>query len=102
MKQRYGKQKAKGRADERTLVGLGSLPAIQANVAGIDIGSREMYVCGPTSEGTDREMKVFATTTEGIQICAQWLLQRHVQSVAMESTGVYWIPGLGVLGNRGC
>ena len=78
-----------------------ALPAIQQNVAGIDIGSREMYVCGPVREDGNREIQVFATTTEGIQACAQWLQQRRVQSVAMESTGVYWIPVLEILESRG-
>ena len=100
MKQGHGKSKAK-RTDERTIVGQGSLPAIQENVAGIDIGSREMYVCGPVPKGGDREIKVFATTTEGIQSCAEWLHQRDVRSVAMESTGVYWIPVLEILEANG-
>ena len=97
-----GKNSTKERDKERTtIVGKGDLPAIQSDVAGIDIGSREMYVCGPTPEGNCREMKVFATTTEGIEGCVQWLQQRHVRSVAMESTGVYWIPVLEILEGYG-
>jgi len=77
------------------------LPAIQPNVAGIDIGSREMYVCGPPQEDGSRELAVFTTTTEEIQACARWLQQRKVRSVAMESTGVYWIPVLEILESNG-
>jgi transposase len=101
MKQHHGKQQTRGTVGDRTIVAKGGLPAMQPNVAGIDIGSREMYVCGPTPEGSNREMKIFATTTEGIQSCAQWLHQRHVRSVAMESTGVYWIPVLEILEGSG-
>ena len=79
----------------------GKLPAIQANVAGIDIGSREMYVCGPAQGKGQREMRVFATTTGQIQACVAWLKQQKVQSVAMESTGVYWIPVLEIMEGSG-
>jgi transposase len=77
------------------------LPAIQPNVAGIDIGSREMYVCGPPQEDGRREIRAFATTTQQIQACVGWLKQQGVQSVALESTGVYWIPVLEILENSG-
>lgn len=79
----------------------GKLPAMQANVAGIDIGSREMYVCGPPQEDGRRQIRAFATTTQQIQACADWLRQQGVQSVAMESTGVYWIPVLEILESSG-
>lgn len=74
---------------------------VQPNVAGIDIGSREMYVCGPVQADGQRTIRAFATTTPQIQLCAQWLKQQKVESVAMESTGVYWIPVLEILESRG-
>jgi transposase len=77
------------------------LPAIQPNVAGIDIGSREMYVCGPAQKDGHREVRAFTTTTGQIHACADWLKQQQVQSVALESTGVYWIPVLEILESRG-
>ena len=64
------------------------LSVIQSDVAGIDIGSREMFVCGPADPQGRREMRVFATTTGQIQECLFWLKQQKVRSVAMESTGV--------------
>src|SRR5271170_898600 len=79
----------------------GKLPAMQANVAGIDIGSRERYVCGPPQEDGGREIRAFATTTQQVQACVGWLKQQRVQSVAMESTGVYWIPVLEILESSG-
>jgi transposase len=77
------------------------LSVIQSDVAGIDIGSREMFVCGPANQEGRREMRVFATTTEQIRECVRWLKQQHVRSVAMESTGVYWIPVLEIMESSG-
>ena len=79
----------------------GQLQSIQPQVAGIDIGSREMYVCGPPEPDGTCPVRTFATTTREIQACAAWLKQREVQSVAMESTGVYWIPVLEILEGAG-
>jgi transposase len=77
------------------------LSVIQSDVAGIDIGSREMFVCGPADHQGRREMRVFATTTQQIQECVRWLKQQEVRSVAMESTGVYWIPVLEIMESSG-
>jgi hypothetical protein len=77
------------------------LSVIQSDVAGIDIGSREMFVCGPADQQGRREMRVFATTTQRIQECVGWLKQQKVRSVAMESTGVYWIPVLEIMESSG-
>jgi len=77
------------------------LSVIQADVAGIDIGSREMFVCGLAHLQGHREMRVFATTTQQIEECVRWLKQQKVRSVAMESTGVYWIPVLEVMESSG-
>ena len=83
------KRRATGKVDQGS-----KLSVIQSDVAGIDIGSREMFVCGPADREGRREMRVFATTTQQIQQCVRWLKQQKVRSVAMESTGVYWIPVL--------
>ena len=66
--------------------------SIRPNVAGIDIGSRQMHVCGPADKDGQAQLAVFDTTTVDIQACAKWLSQLGVESIAMESTGVYWIP----------
>src|SRR5437870_2368021 len=85
-----------------TKVDQGStLSMIQPDVAGIDIDSREMFVCGPGDRQGGREMRVFATTTEQIQECVRWLKQQQVRSVAMESTGVYWIPVFEIMESSG-
>jgi len=56
-----------------------------------------MHVCAPASEDGGTQVRIFATTTDEIAACAQWLRQLQVESVAMESTGVYWIPVLEIL-----
>lgn len=68
------------------------LPVLRRNVAGIDLGSTSHWVCAPTLDGTAREVEQFGATTPELEKLAQWLKQRNVESVAMESTGVYWIP----------
>ena len=73
------------------------LPAIRDRVAGIDLGSRQMYVCGPVEQDGKREVRSYDTTTEAIRACVQWLKQKQVESVAMESTGVYWIPVMEIM-----
>ena len=78
-----------------------SLPVLRADVAGIDLGSREHWVCGPPKEGGSPNVRVFGTTTPQLHALADWLLGQGVSSVAMESTGVYWIPVYELLESRG-
>lgn len=77
------------------------LAAIRPNVAGIDIGSRQMHVCAPASEDGKPRLAVYGTSTGEIEKCGRWLKKLGVESVAMESTGVYWIPVLEILESRG-
>jgi transposase len=68
-----------------------TLPALKANVAGIDIGSEEIYVALHKGQ-EDYVVRHFPTFTQDLHQLTQWLLQEGVKEVAMESTGVYWIP----------
>jgi transposase len=70
---------------------LQGLPVIRGNVAGIDRGSERHWVCAPTLDGEGREIASFGATTPELIRMAEWLKARQVESVAMESTGVYWI-----------
>ena len=67
------------------------LPVVRPNVAGIDLGSTQHWVCAPKKEGTGRDVAHFGATTPELEKMAEWLKQRNVESVAMEATGVYWI-----------
>lgn len=77
------------------------LPVLRRNVAGIDIGSTEHWVCAPTRDGVGREEERFGATTPELERMAAWLRERNVESVAMESTGVYWIAPHEVLESHG-
>lgn len=78
-----------------------SLKIIQANAAGIDLGSREHWVCGPPLDDGTPNVERFGTTTPELYRLADWLKKQKVETVAMESTGVYWIPLYEILDSRG-
>jgi hypothetical protein len=75
-------------------------PVLEPKAAGIDVGAREMYVAAPP-ESDENPVRVFDTFTEDLNKLADWLEQCGVQTVAMESTGVYWIPVFEILERRG-
>jgi transposase len=80
---------------------LEGLPVIRASVAGIDLGSERHWVCAPTLDRSAREVASFGATTAELLRMAEWLKARRVDSVAMESTGVYWIAPHEVLEGQG-
>ena len=80
---------------------IDGLPVIRYNVAGIDLGSKEHWVCAPSKGDRGREIAKFGATTPELLRMAQWLKERQVESVAMDSSGVYWIPPHEVLEAHG-
>ncbi len=78
-----------------------ALKTIQPNAAGIDLGSKEHWVAGPPHEDQTPNVERFGTTTPGLNRLADWLSEQGVTTVAMESTGVYWIPLFEILDSRG-
>jgi transposase len=70
------------------------------NAAGIDIGSASHYVAVPPDRD-DEPVRQFASFTADLQRLADWLQACGVDTVAMESTGVYWIPLYELLDARG-
>jgi transposase len=78
----------------------GLLKRIQPDAAGIDCGATSHYVAVP--EDRDPEpVREFRTSTGGLHQLADWLVKCGIKTVAMESTGVYWIPVHEVLEERG-
>jgi transposase len=77
------------------------IPVLRRNVAGIDLGSESHWVCAPAVDGKGREVQAFGATTPELEKLARWLQERKVESVAMESTGVYWIAPHEVLERQG-
>jgi transposase len=76
------------------------LERIQPNAAGIDCGSAEHFVAVPVGRDAT-PVRSFPTVTAGLHHLADWLTVCSVTTVAMESTGVYWIPVYEILEARG-
>ena len=76
------------------------LKQINVNVAGIDCGSAEHFVAVPP-ERDPEPVRSFRSFTADLHRLADWLATCGVTSVAMESTGVYWIPLYEILEARG-
>ena len=77
-----------------------SLERIEPNAAGIDVGATEIFVAVPPDR--DRQpVRSFKTFTDDLRQMAAWLVQCGITTVAMESTGVYWIPPHEVLEEAG-
>lgn len=93
------KRRKKGRSSKQP--SEQSLPVLTPMVAGIDVGSREHWVCGPALPHGRVNVRVFMTTTPALNELADWLMEQGVESVAMESTHVYWIPVYELLESRG-
>ena len=68
-----------------------SLPPLNVNAAGLDIGATEIYVCVPTGRDP-QSVRRFGTFTVDLHSLAAWLTTCQIDTVAMEATGVYWIP----------
>jgi transposase len=76
------------------------LDQVNLYATGIDVGSEHHYVAVP--EGLDDEaVRCFSCFTGELERLADWLVQIGIQSVAMESTGIYWIPLFEILEERG-
>lgn len=75
----------------KKIIHIDALKQINFNAAGIDIGDSQMYVAVP-EDRDDKFVRVFGTFTPDLVSIAQWLKQCKITTVAMESTGVYWIP----------
>ena len=71
-----------------------SMPVVNRHAAGIDVGSVEHYVCVPEDAVPEGETNVrsFGAFTVDLDHLVEWLQACGIRTVAMESTGVYWIP----------
>lgn len=76
------------------------LPIVQEYAAGIDIGSRFHVVAVPP-EMSSESVQTFQAFTSDLHRMADWLIELGIKTVAMESTGVYWVPVFEILEDRG-
>ena len=71
-------------------------------VAGVDLaGHADHYVCGPRKDDGTHDIEHFGTTTNELKRMVAWMKERKVESAAMESTSVYWIPVYDTLESAG-
>jgi transposase len=76
-----------------------TLPVMRPNAGGIDIGATEIFVAVPADRDAE-SVRSFPTFTQDLHALADWLQRCGVDTVAMESTGVYWIPLFQILEAR--
>lgn len=76
------------------------LSMVDPSVAGIDIGANSIFVCAGFANGT-QQVREFSTFTADLKAMAKWLQESNIASVAMESTGVYWIAPYDILAEAG-
>ena len=72
---------------------ISHLEQININAAGIDIGAESHYVAVPKGRDPEgQDVRHFSTFTADLNTLADWLRECKIDTIAMESTGVYWIP----------
>lgn len=67
------------------------LPTLHPHASGIDIGARQIQVAVPI-DADPKPVRTFSTFTDDLHALRDWLKACGVQTLAMESTSVYWIP----------
>ena len=77
-----------------------SLEVVHPHAAGIDIGNESHYVAVPPSRD-DQPVRCFGCTTAELKAMADWLKRCAIRTVAMQSTGVYWIAVYDILETAG-
>ena len=76
------------------------ISTINPNAAGIDIGS-QFHVVAVPADRDDEPVRTFQSFTGDLHRLADWLVACRIETVAMESTGIYWIPLYEILEKRG-
>ena len=95
-----GRTKSGGRNIEAIKTLSETLPQVNLNAAGIDVGAESHYVAVP-DDRADHPVREFGAYTADLYRLSDWLADCGVETVALESTGVYWIPLYAVLEERG-
>ncbi len=88
------------RKSARTSKSRTSFPTVHARAAGIDVGSR-FHVAAVPPDLCSEAVRTYDSFTGDLHRLADWLVEIGITTVAMESTGVYWIPAFRILEERG-
>ncbi len=83
--------KQSGQPQQSSQAELESLDIIKRNACGIDIGARSHWVSVPPAQDA-QPVREFGCYTPDLAALVTWLKECRIETVAMESTGVYWIP----------
>ena len=81
-------RRTKGMEEAHPFAGMSQ---VNPNAAGVDIGAEEIVVC-VAGDANTQLVKAFGNYTLDLQNIGRWLQEHQAKTVAMESTGVYWIP----------
>jgi transposase len=79
---------------------IGDLTVVNPDAAGIDAGS-EGHLVSVREDRAEQPVRTFGTFTEDLHALAEWLVSCGVKTVAIEATGVYWVPLFEILEQRG-
>jgi transposase len=96
----YRKRKARAAAKQANKVE--AMPLTNRQAAGIDVGGASHWVCvGFTKDDDPDLVKEFPAHTQGLRAIVAYLHQHDVTTVAMESTGIYWVALYELLDHEG-
>lgn len=87
-----------GVSGQRPFAGMSKM---RPNAAGLDIGAHEIVGCVSGEDEETQEVQTFGTYTSDLKAIGDWFERKGISSVAMESTGVYWIPVFEYLESKG-
>jgi transposase len=76
------------------------IPVLNPNAAGLDVGANEIYAAVP-GDRDEQPVRCFGTFTGELNGLSAWLRKCGIETVAMEATGVYWIPAYQILETSG-
>src|SRR6266567_2569907 len=99
------KDRAKAKSEalrQKETAQVEALPVQRPHAAGIDIGSRSHWVCvGFTTDAASCLIREFPAHTAGLKAIAAFLREHQVTTIALESTGIYWVPLYELLQSEG-
>jgi transposase len=97
-RQAYNRRQTRAKAKSEALrhkeaAQVQALPVLRPHAAGIDVGSRSHWVCvGFTTEADSGLIQEFPAHTAGLKAMVSFLREHQVTTIALESTGIYWVP----------
>ena len=77
-----------------------ALPVVQPDAAALDVGATQLHAALPPGRAPE-PVRSFATFTPDLHALAQWLVAHRITTVALEATGVFWIPIFQILEQYG-